>query len=150
MNTCLFVLRFYGPVNPMGSCRAWSVYLTTRLLGRLSPLSSYQYCAHSFARKSWILLPLFTEVKFPNIPKIPAYLRVNLTDCYLFFPFHFFCLELFLSQSRNSGLRDMRKQLEFTVFDQTHQTTDVSLTLSRWHFKIFLYFFPENRFWYFM
>ena len=35
----LFVLRFYGPVNPIGSCRAWSVYLTTRLLGRLSPLS---------------------------------------------------------------------------------------------------------------
>ena len=34
---CLFVLRFYGPVNPMGSCRARSVYLTTRLLGRLSP-----------------------------------------------------------------------------------------------------------------
>ena len=36
---CLFVLRFYGPVNPMGSCRARSVYLTTRLLGRLNPLS---------------------------------------------------------------------------------------------------------------
>ena len=35
----LFVLRFYGPVNPMGSCRARSVYLTTRLLGRLSPQS---------------------------------------------------------------------------------------------------------------
>ena len=35
----LFVLRFYGPVNPMGSCRARSVYLTTRLLARLSPLS---------------------------------------------------------------------------------------------------------------
>ena len=35
----LFVLRFYGLVNPMGSCRARSVYLTTRLLGRLSPLS---------------------------------------------------------------------------------------------------------------
>ena len=33
------VLRFYGPVNPVGSCRARSVYLTTRLLGRLSPLS---------------------------------------------------------------------------------------------------------------
>ena len=32
----LFVLRFYGPVNPMGSCRARSVYLTTRLLGRVS------------------------------------------------------------------------------------------------------------------
>ena len=35
----LFVLRFYGPINPMGSCRARSVYLATRLLGRLSPLS---------------------------------------------------------------------------------------------------------------
>ena len=35
----LFVLRFYGPVNPMGSCRARSVRLTTPLLGRLSPLS---------------------------------------------------------------------------------------------------------------
>ena len=33
-----FVLRFYGPVNPVGSCRARSVYLTTHLLGRLSPL----------------------------------------------------------------------------------------------------------------
>ena len=36
---CLFMLRFYGPVNPMGSCLVRSVYLTTRLLGRLSPLS---------------------------------------------------------------------------------------------------------------
>ena len=36
---CLFVLRFYGPVNPLGSCRARSVYLTTHLLGRLSPPS---------------------------------------------------------------------------------------------------------------
>ena len=35
----LFVLRFYSPVSPMGSCRARSVYLTTRLLGRFSPLS---------------------------------------------------------------------------------------------------------------
>ena len=34
----LFVLRFYGPVNPMGSCQARSVYLTTRFLGKLSPL----------------------------------------------------------------------------------------------------------------
>ena len=38
-DVCLFVLRFYGPVNPMGSCRARPVYLTTRLLGRRSPLS---------------------------------------------------------------------------------------------------------------
>ena len=38
-NKVLFVLIFYGPVNPVGSCRARSVYLTTCLLGRLSPLS---------------------------------------------------------------------------------------------------------------
>ena len=38
---CLFVVyRFYGPVNPIGSCRARSVYLTNLLLGRLNPLSS--------------------------------------------------------------------------------------------------------------
>ena len=37
---CLFVLRIYCPVNPMGSCRARSVYLTTPLLSRISPISS--------------------------------------------------------------------------------------------------------------
>ena len=36
----LFVLRFYGPVNPMGSCQAQSICLITLLLGRLSSLSS--------------------------------------------------------------------------------------------------------------
>ena len=30
----LFLLRFYGPVNPMGSCRARSVYLTTNVTGQ--------------------------------------------------------------------------------------------------------------------
>ena len=35
---CMFVLRFYCPVNPLGSWQAWSVYLTTLLLDRLSPL----------------------------------------------------------------------------------------------------------------
>ena len=39
MTDGLFLLRFYSPVNPMGSCRVRSVYLITRLLGRLSPLS---------------------------------------------------------------------------------------------------------------
>ena len=38
-SVCLFVLGFYDPVNPVGSRQARSVYLTTRLLGRLSPLS---------------------------------------------------------------------------------------------------------------
>ena len=35
----MIVLRFYGPVDPNGLCQARSVYLTTRLLGRLSPQS---------------------------------------------------------------------------------------------------------------
>ena len=39
VSVCLFMLRFYDPVNPMGSCRARSVYLTPRLLGRLNSLS---------------------------------------------------------------------------------------------------------------
>ena len=34
---CLFVLWFYDPVNPIGSCRVRSVCLTTLLLDRLSP-----------------------------------------------------------------------------------------------------------------
>ena len=48
---CLFVLRFYGPVNPMGSCRARSVYLTTRLLGRLSSLSGKPVLCTFFRQK---------------------------------------------------------------------------------------------------
>ena len=40
LSVCLFLLRFYGQVNPMVSCRARSVYLTTLLLGRLIPLGS--------------------------------------------------------------------------------------------------------------
>ena len=38
---CKFVvLRFYGPDNPTGSCRAQSVFLTTLILGRICNLSS--------------------------------------------------------------------------------------------------------------
>ena len=33
---CLFVLRFYDQVNPMGSCQAPSIYLIICLLGGLS------------------------------------------------------------------------------------------------------------------
>ena len=40
---CLFVLRFYGPVNPMGSCRARSVYLTTHLLGRKNQENRFRH-----------------------------------------------------------------------------------------------------------
>ena len=72
----LFVLKFYGPVNPMGSCRARSVYLTTRLLGRLSPLSGNQYCAHSFAR-NW-QLPFLNQRKGENDHR--KYFMINLHE----------------------------------------------------------------------
>ena len=49
---CLLKLRFYSPVNPMGSCQARSVCLTTLLLGRLILLVINQYCTHSFAGNS--------------------------------------------------------------------------------------------------
>ena len=45
------MLRFYGPVNPMGSCQARSVYLTTHLLGRLSPLSGQPVLCTFFRQK---------------------------------------------------------------------------------------------------
>ena len=61
-----FVLRFYGSVNPMGSCRAWSVYLTTHLLGRLSP--------HSFARNSQ--QPFLNQQKGENDRR--KYFTINL------------------------------------------------------------------------
>ena len=47
----LFVLRFYSSINPMGSCPAWSIYLTTLLLGRLSPLSGLPVLCTSFCQK---------------------------------------------------------------------------------------------------
>ena len=55
----LFVLRFYGPVNPMGSCRARSVYLTTRLLGRLESSKQLTSIVHILSPEtdncpSWI------------------------------------------------------------------------------------------------
>ena len=45
------MLRFYSPVNTMGSCLAWSVYLTTRLLGRLGPLSGLPVLCTFFRQK---------------------------------------------------------------------------------------------------
>ena len=55
------MLRFYDPVNPVGSCRAQSVYLTTLLLGRLSPPSG---CTHCFT--SNLQLPFLNERKGEN------------------------------------------------------------------------------------
>ena len=54
---CLFVLRFYDPVNPMGSCRARSVYLTgqtwsskrlTSIVHILSPEIQFKYLLGSY------------------------------------------------------------------------------------------------------
>ena len=73
---CLFVLRFYGPVNPMGSCRVRSVYLTTHLLGRLSPLSVNQHCAHSSAR-NW-QLPFLNQREGENDRR--KYFMINLHE----------------------------------------------------------------------
>ena len=52
MLRCLFVcVEVYGPVNPMGSCQAWSGYLITHLLGRLSPLSGSPVLCTFFRQK---------------------------------------------------------------------------------------------------
>ena len=59
-------LRFYGQVNPLGSCRAQSVYLTTVFLNRLSSLSERltSTLAHSVAR-NW-RLPFLNQRKGDN------------------------------------------------------------------------------------
>ena len=52
VSTALFVcVEVYGPVNPMGSCQGRSVYLTTLLLGRLSPLSGWPVLCTFFRQK---------------------------------------------------------------------------------------------------
>ena len=73
---CVCVLRFYGPVNPVGSCRARSVYLTTRLLGRHSP----QYCANSFAR-NWQLPFLKYNIR-PNYCPVRFIFMYNIRPNY--------------------------------------------------------------------
>ena len=47
----------------MGSCRAQSVYLTTRLLGRLSPLTSIVHIL-SPETDNWSSAPSYAQVKF--------------------------------------------------------------------------------------
>ena len=73
---CLFVLRFYGPVNPMGSCRARSVYLTTRLLGRLSPLSGKPVLCTFFRQK--LTTALLESAKGENHHR--KYFMINLHE----------------------------------------------------------------------
>ena len=71
----LFVcLRFYGPVNSMGSCRARSVHLTALLLDSIVFSAVNQYCALSFTR-NW-QLPFFNQLKGDNDRR--KYFMINL------------------------------------------------------------------------
>ena len=69
--TVLVVLRFYGWVNPMGSCWARSVYLTTLLLGRVSPLSGYPVLCTIFCQKLTSALLESGEVREMTRENIP-------------------------------------------------------------------------------
>ena len=60
----LFVLRFYGPVNPLGSYLARSVYLITLTLDRLSPLSSLPVLCTFFCKKE---MEMNTRVDVKNV-----------------------------------------------------------------------------------
>ena len=75
-NLFLFVLRFYGPVNPIGLCWAWSIYLTTLLLGRLRPLSGWPVLCTFFAR-NW-QLPFLNQRKGENDRR--KYFMINLIE----------------------------------------------------------------------
>ena len=50
------MLRFYSPLNPTGSCQVRSVYLTTLLLHKLSPLSGLPVLCTFFRQKLTTLL----------------------------------------------------------------------------------------------
>ena len=59
----LFVFRFYGPVNPLGSCQAHSVYLTTHFPGQVeSSKWLASTCAHSFTRNRQKNVSLVFEI----------------------------------------------------------------------------------------
>ena len=60
---CLFVLRFYGPVNQMGSCRTWSVYLGL-FLSTLNFLK--------FKQKVQTLIRHYILHCLPNPPNVPV------------------------------------------------------------------------------
>ena len=68
---CLFVLRFYDPVKPIWSCWVRSVYLTTLLLGRLSPLSGKQVSGivPILLPETDNLLPFLNQQKGENDPR---------------------------------------------------------------------------------
>ena len=79
----LFVLRFYGPVNPMGSCQGRTVYLTTRLLGRLSPLSGYSVLCTFFRQKvTTALLETAEGREWPQKIFHDQSLRKNVADLF--------------------------------------------------------------------
>ena len=63
LHSDLLLERFYSPVNPLRSCRVWSVYLTTLFLDRLSPRLT-NTCAYFFAR-NW-QLPFLKQQKGEN------------------------------------------------------------------------------------
>ena len=92
------MLRFYGPVNPMGSCRARSVYLTTLLLGMFSPLSGYPvlFVCVEVLRPGQPNGVMSSAVSFPNHtllgrlsplsaqPILCAFFRQKLTTAYMY------------------------------------------------------------------
>ena len=72
-----FVLRFYSPINPLGSCQAQSIYPTTCFPGQaMSPKQLTSTCAHSFAR-NW-QLPFLNQQKGENDCR--KYFIINLQD----------------------------------------------------------------------
>ena len=82
--TVLFVLRFYGPVNPVGSCRARSVYLTTRLLGRFSPLSGLTSIVHMEVKLKSKRLPLETKnTKYSGNRRLDFIKSLHMQQCNL-------------------------------------------------------------------
>ena len=64
-----FVLRFYGPVNPMGSCRARSVYLRGVLKYECNWVN-FQKCLTNNAK---IFISIFQNTRHHVIHKVSVF-----------------------------------------------------------------------------
>ena len=84
MPITLFVLRFYGPVNPMGSCRARCVYADNRHNDiHYHLLPEIHFTASGFFLKTFDRLCIFVFVSFRSSYFLFFYKPVKQTHFYV-------------------------------------------------------------------
>ena len=103
-SNCLNELEFYGPVNAIKVILSWSVYLTTLLLGRLSPQSGKPLlCKNILTTDS----PKSESIHRKNKSKQPCLSNKEKSDqglhCLLFIQLLTVCIQILLHHSFSKG-----------------------------------------------